>query len=188
MLIFQDAANIEAAYRTFSTHWHGPRKPLDHRDLLNYLSESRYLVDAFCYLPIDPRRPMERSGVIEHYWESGWHVQEKMGKIAGDSYKCNVDVEMALDIIDLCRDIRPDTVVICSGDEDFLPLVSRLRRLGIRVEIASFSGSTARALCRQASGFVNLDIYAQEWLTHQTELEGFEANYDDPTGFNEDEG
>jgi uncharacterized LabA/DUF88 family protein len=164
ILIFQDAANLEAAYRALIQQWDGSRQPLDQGGLLDYLSEGRFLVDAFCYLPVDPRRPLERAGLIDHLWESGWHVQEKLGKIAGDTYKCNVDVEMALDIMESCRDIRPDTVVICSGDEDFLPLITRLRRLGIRVEVASFATAAARTMRRQASGFIDLDIYVEEWL------------------------
>ena len=173
ILIFQDAANIEAAYRELMQQLDAPRKPLDQGNLLNYLAEGRFLVDAFCYLPVDPRRPMERVGIIGHLWESGWHVQEKLGKIVGDSYKCDLDVEMALDILEICRDIRPDTVVICSGDEDFLPLIPRLRRLGIRVEMASFTAAAARTMRRQASGFVDLDVYVAEWLGQQNEPSDF---------------
>jgi uncharacterized LabA/DUF88 family protein len=176
ILIFHDLANIEAGYRTFRQRIGCPHTPFDFGDMLNYLSEGRFLVDAFCYLPIDPRRPMERAALVERLWDSGWHVQEKIGKIAGDSYKCDLDVEMALDIMELCRDIRPDTVVICSGDEDFQPLMPRLRRLGIRVEVASFSASAARAMCRQASGFINLDVYIEQLWGKQAESndEGWE--------------
>jgi uncharacterized LabA/DUF88 family protein len=185
VIIFQDAANIEAAYRALPYRCGQSHKPLDQGELLAYLVEGRFLVDAFCYLPIDPRRTMERAAIINHLWDNGWYVQEKVGKIAGDSYKCDVDVEMALDIMELCRDIRPDTVVICSGDEDFLPLIQRLRRQGIRVEVASFFAAAARPMQRQASGFINLDVFVEECSGRQAEPRDLEE--DEPAEAPEDD-
>ena len=131
VLIFQDVANIEAGYRGLARQSRIPARPLDQGHLLGYLSEGRFLIDAFAYLPVDPRLPIDREILGERFWSGGWHVNEKIGKISNGGFKCNMDVEMALDIMELCLDIRPDSVIICSGDEDFLPLVYRLRRQGL---------------------------------------------------------
>ena len=179
VLIFQDVANIEAGYRGLARQSRIPARPLDQGHLLGYLSEGRFLIDAFAYLPVDPRLPIDREILGERFWSGGWHVNEKIGKISNGGFKCNMDVEMALDIMELCLDIRPDSVIICSGDEDFLPLVYRLRRLGIRVEVASFADCAARALRRQASGYVELDVYVDEWLGRETESPAFFGGRED---------
>jgi uncharacterized LabA/DUF88 family protein len=154
MIIFMDFANIDAGSRR-----HGR---LDYGHLLNYLAEGRFLIDAYNYVPIDPRRSHERERFIDDLWQQGWNVQPKMGKIAGDTYKCNVDVEMTIDMMRAAQEIRPDIIVLCSGDEDFLPVVLELRRMGIRTEVASFEQNVGRRLALQASGFISLDAYLGE--------------------------
>ena len=62
---------------------------------------------------------------------------------------------MALDILELAPAL--DIVVLVSGDGDFVPLVSRIRSLGPRVEVFSFPGSTARELVEIADRYVPLD-------------------------------
>lgn len=160
MLIFMDYANIN-----IPAHNCGG---MDYGHLLQYLAEGRFLIDGYCYVPIDPRRQMERTRAIDELWEQGWNVQPKLGKVAGESYKCNVDVEIAIDMLRAAHNIRPDIIVLCSGDEDFLPVIHEVRRMGIRVEVAAFEQGAARKLRQQASGFISLDVYHREWLEHHS--------------------
>jgi len=159
VIVFLDYANVNDSARE-----HGG---LDYAHLLQYLAEDRFLVDGYCYLPVDPRRQAGHNRTIDALWEQGWNVQAKVGKIAGDSYKCNVDVEMVIDMLRAAHGIRPDIMVLCSGDEDFLPLVHEVRHMGIRVEVAAFEDAAARRLRQQASGFISLDHYLQEWLAER---------------------
>jgi uncharacterized LabA/DUF88 family protein len=39
-------------------------------------------------------------------WEAGFVVKTKVGTIAGDSYKCNVDVKMVMDIMKAVYEIN----------------------------------------------------------------------------------
>lgn len=153
-LVFLDYANINAGAQPF--------RYLDYGDLVRYLGEGRFLVEAYAYVPIDPRNPDGRRNMIRNLQENGWLVYQKMGKIAGDSYKSNVDVEMCIDIMRCAQQIKPDIIVLCSGDGDFVPIARELRRMGIRVEAASFEQCADQALCREASGFISLDVWLEE--------------------------
>ena len=154
VLVFLDFANIDAGCRPFGR--------LDYARLLEYLAQGRFLVEAYAYVPVDPRRPEGRNALIRHLQRSGWMVFPKVGKIAGDSYKSNVDVEMTIDMMRSAEQIRPDIMILCSGDGDFIPVMRELRRRGIRTEVASFEAQADATLPYEASGFVSLDIWQEE--------------------------
>lgn len=135
---------------------------LDYEDLLNYISEGRFLLDAHCYVPIDPRNEHRLDRKLEHLWRSRYIVTTKVGSVAGDTYKCNFDVEMTMDILRIAYQAKPDIIVIGSGDSDFVPLVQEIRKSGIRVEVASFENAAARDMILKCSGFISLDYYLQE--------------------------
>ena len=69
---------------------------------------------------------------------------------------------MAIDITKMAHVIRPDIVVIASGDSDLIPVVNELRKMGIRVEVAAFNSSMSKSLRLKSSSFIDLDIYYQE--------------------------
>ena len=58
--------------------------------------------------------------------------------------------------------MRPDLVVLVSGDSDFVPVVLELRNKGIRVEIAAFGHSMSGLLRHRCSGYINLDVLVDE--------------------------
>ena len=157
VLVFHDFANINRSAADQGID-------LDHGHLLDYLGEGRFLADAHCYVPIDPRNPHVRDREIDTLWGQGYFVHTKVGTHAGESYKCNFDVELTMDLIRLAHGIRPDIIVLASGDGDFVPVVLELRRMGIRVEVASFPRSTARQLQLCCSGYIDLDLYCREGL------------------------
>lgn len=138
---------------------------LNYGHLLNYISEGRFLIDAHCYVPIDPRNKFSVDNEIEELWASGYIVNSKVGSIAGDTYKCDFDIEIAMDITKSVYVSKPDIIVLATGDIDFVPLVLQLRRDGVRVEIASFKDSASRDLILKCSGFISLDkYYSEEYL------------------------
>ena len=61
-------------------------------------------------------------------------------------YKANVDVMMAIDALELSIEIRPDVVILVTGDADFAYLAIKLRRHGIRVEVASVAANLGNML------------------------------------------
>ena len=137
--VFVDFANLSRSASENSIS-------LDYEEFLEYLVAGRHLVEAVSYVPIDPRAPTARDAECEGLWLGGYFVKTKVGKIAGDTYKCNVDVEMTIDILNAALDMNIDTAVIVSGDGDFVPVVEYLRGRGIRVEVCGFMSTMAREM------------------------------------------
>lgn len=151
--VFLDFANVDASSRKMNCD-------IDYGELLNYLAdeaEERTLQTAYAYVPIDPRQEHAMDDTISELWQAGYIVQSKVGTIAGETYKCDFDVEMSLDIARIAYTNAPDIVVLVSGDSDFIPIVLDLRGRGIRVEVAAFNVSMSRQLALKSSGFINLD-------------------------------
>jgi uncharacterized LabA/DUF88 family protein len=151
--VFLDYANINAASQSIGCR-------VDYGQLLDYLAnedEGRFLQTALAYVPIDPRQEHAMDAEIGTLWDQSFIVKSKVGTIAGQSYKCDFDVEMTLDLIKTEFDQKPDIVVIASGDADFIPAVLELRGKGIRVEVASFGNSMSNVLSHRCSGYINLD-------------------------------
>jgi uncharacterized LabA/DUF88 family protein len=82
-----------------------------------------------------------------------------VGTPAGESYKCDFDVELTLEAMRAIELMRPDIVVLLCGDGDFVPLIMELRRRGIRAEVAAFLDNTSRELLLRCSGFIDLDVW-----------------------------
>jgi uncharacterized LabA/DUF88 family protein len=59
---------------------------------------------------------------------------------------------------------RLDSVVIVSGDGDFVPLVEYLQTVGIQVEVVSFGQSTSQKLRETADDFVDLSVSPRKYL------------------------
>lgn len=156
LVIFNDYANLHAGFEQFGAR-------LDEQDLLGYLSDGRFLVEAHAFVPIDPRNPHGREAAIEALWQMGYLVHTKLGTIVGDGYRCNLDVELTMEVMRTAELVKPDIIVLISGDKDFLPVMTELRRRGIRVEVAALpSVNAARELMLKASGFINLETYQAE--------------------------
>lgn len=150
--VFVDYANINR-----SASDHGVR--LDYAALLDYLVADRRLVEALAYVPIDPSLPYGRDAECDELWSARFFVKTKMGKRVDNTFKCNVDVEMTIDIMNAALDMGIDTVILVSGDGDFMPVVSYLRGRGIRVEICGFPANTARELMLKSSGYIDMEQY-----------------------------
>src|SRR5437764_11146356 len=160
VVLFLDYANIIRAAREKRYH-------LDFHDVLQYMSEGRFLVDAHCYVPINPRNEHRLDGDIEELWRSGYIVNTKRGTIAGGTYKCNFDVEITMDMLKVVYQVKPDIVVLASGDSDFVSLIQEVRKSGVRVEVAAFEETAGPDILRKCSGFIDLAVYYEGYLAAQ---------------------
>jgi len=160
VVVFLDYANINRAARE-------KRYRLDYHHLLQYVGEGRFLIDAYCYVPINPRNEHRLDGAIEDLWRSGYLVTTKVGNIAGGTYKCNFDVEITMDVLKAMYQVKPDIIVLASGDADFVPLIQEVRKAGIRVEVAAFVETAGADVLLKCSGFINLAVYYASYLAAQ---------------------
>lgn len=161
-IVFLDYANINRASEDVG-------RKMDWNNLLNYLSQGRFLIDAHAYVPIDPRNEHRMDRTIEDLWLAGYMVHSKVGVVRPDGYICDFDVEMAIDAMRVAQVVKPDIFVLASGDGHCMAIVSELRKMGIRVEVASLRHSTATEMMLKSSGFIDLDDYIS---TLQAQEEG----------------
>jgi len=86
-----------------------------------------------------------------------------------------------MDMLKTVYQIKPDIIILASGDVDFVPLVTEVRKIGIRVEVASFENSASRDLILKCSGFIDLDkYYTDVYLPSKHGAPGYEAEGADP--------
>jgi uncharacterized LabA/DUF88 family protein len=81
---------------------------------------------------------------------------------AGGAKKADWDVGLAVDAIKMSP--RLDSVVIVSGDGDFVPLVEYLQTIGVQVEVVSFGKSTSGKLREAVDDFVDLSENPRKYL------------------------
>ncbi|MFA6301052.1 MAG: NYN domain-containing protein [Candidatus Paceibacterota bacterium] len=81
---------------------------------------------------------------------------------AGGAKKADWDVGLAVDAIKMSP--RLDSVVIVSGDGDFIPLVEYLQTNGVQVEVVSFGKSTSGKLREAVDDFVDLSENPRKYL------------------------
>ena len=81
---------------------------------------------------------------------------------SGGTKKADWDVGLAVDAIKMSPKL--DSVVIVSGDGDFVPLVEYLQSIGVQVEVVSFGKSTSGKLREAADDFVDLSENSRKYL------------------------
>ncbi|WBL35938.1 NYN domain-containing protein [Tepidiforma flava] len=154
--VFVDAANIELALDRL-------KHRVNWRKMLDYLSEGRQLVRAVAYSPVheDPGVSLETQRFAEPFLDNGFRVVTKPFKRFSDgTIKANVDIEMALDIMEMLD--RLDVVVLVSGDGDFERLVEVVQAKGVRVEVVAVGSSTASNLRHAADRFIDIQSILQK--------------------------
>ncbi len=184
IVVFLDYANINRAATE-------KRFRLDYQDLLRYMGEHRFLIDAHCYVPINPRSEHRLDRVIEELWRSGYIVTTKVGSFAGFTYKCNFDVEITMDVLKAVYQLKPDIIVLASGDSDFVSLILEVRKSGVRVEVAAFEETAGAEILSKCSGFIDLGVYYDGYLAAQNgdiaAVDSIEEQYKDLIQSQEDE-
>jgi len=81
----------------------------------------------------------------------------------GGAKKADWDVGLAVDAIKMAPKL--DTVILVSGDGDFVPLVEYLKiNEGCQVEVVSFGQSTSQKLKEAADEFVDLSSNPRKYL------------------------
>ena len=94
----------------------------------------------------------------------GYEVKAKdLQVFVGGAKKGDWDIGIAMDCIELAP--RLDTVVLISGDGDFVQLVEHLRRaMGCRTEVIAFGRSASGKLKEAADQFTDLDKNTKKYL------------------------
>jgi uncharacterized LabA/DUF88 family protein len=159
VLVLVDESNVGSSVRTAGRglDW------LKLRDFLAGPDSGRDLIEMVVYAGLPPAIPTwqderDRKNKFVHWLRSnGFMVVTKDGAPAEEGhYKANVDVMMAIDALELSIEMRPDVVILVTGDADFAYLATKLRRHAIRVEVASAAGNLGNILRSAANDVVDL--------------------------------
>ena len=122
---------------------------------------SRKLVRAVAY--VITTEAGDEKNFFEALTKLGIETKTKDLQIfAGGSKKADWDVGLAVDAIKMSP--RLDSVVIVSGDGDFVPLVEYLQTQGVQVEVVSFGKSTSLKLREAVDDFVDLSENPRKYL------------------------
>lgn len=155
-LIFVDEGNLTGICSRLS-------RSIDWIKLREFLSRDKEVLEMFVYAGLPPATPewAEFRGKRErflHWLEAeGFYVVRKQGRpTTHQAYKANVDVMMTAEAVELSVELRPDTVILVTGDGDFGFVAARLRRRGIRVEVAAFEHNLGDDLRIAASALTDL--------------------------------
>jgi len=159
VLVLVDESNVSSSVRTVGRglDW------LKLRDFLAGPNTARDLIEMVVYAGLPPtistwQDERDRKNKFVHWLRSnGFMVVTKDGAPAEEGhYKANVDVMMAIDALELSIEMRPDVVILVTGDADFAYLVIKLRRHGIRVEVASVAANLGHILRSAANDVIDL--------------------------------
>ena len=159
LLVLVDESNVGSSVRTAG-------RGLDWLKLREFLAgpnTGRDLIEMVVYAGLPPAIPVwqeerDKKNKFMHWLRSnGFMVVTKDGAPAEEGhYKANVDVMMAIDALELSVEMQPDVVILVTGDADFAYLAIKLRRRGIRVEVASVASNLGNILRSAANDVIDL--------------------------------
>jgi uncharacterized LabA/DUF88 family protein len=170
LAVFIDGANLYAASRTLGFD-------VDYKNLLAHFRRQGNLIRAYYYTAMleteeySPLRPL-----VDWLGYNGYAVVTKPAKEFTDAtgrrrVKGSVDIEMAVDVLDLAPHL--DHVVIFTGDGDLRRLVESVQRRGVRVSVVSTiktqPAMIADELRRQADVFIDLADLSEHITRRQVE-------------------
>lgn len=126
------------------------------QNLIRYAIQDRQLVRIFAYVvKSENSEETGEAAFFEALEKLGIELRVKDLQIyPGGFKKADWDVGMAVDAIRLSPAV--DTIVLATGDGDFIPLVEYLQAHGKLVEVISFSKSASGKLKEAADEFVDL--------------------------------
>ncbi|MEK7510397.1 MAG: NYN domain-containing protein [Patescibacteria group bacterium] len=135
------------------------------REILKTAIAGRRLIRAFAY--VVRTKTGEEKPFFEALTSLGIETRIKdLQEYFGGLKKADWDVGIAVDAIKTSQSV--DTVVLASGDGDYVPLVEYLQNQGKRVEVMAFGKSTSSKLREAADEFIDLEESAERYLLRKS--------------------
>lgn len=121
----------------------------------------RKLIRSFAY--VVRTKTGEEKAFFEALARAGIEMRVKdLQEFYGGAKKADWDVGMTVDAVRTADIV--DTIVIVSGDGDFVPLVEYLKGRGRRVETIAFARSASQKLREAADDFLDLGSLPKKYL------------------------
>jgi len=130
-------------------------------EILKSAVAGRKLIRAMAY--VVTTESGEEKAFLEALTKAGIEVKSKDLQIfPGGMKKADWDVGMAVDAIELSKKV--DSVVLVTGDGDFIPLVEHLKAQGQMVEVIAFGKSASNKLQEAVDDFTDLGKNPAKYL------------------------
>lgn len=127
---------------------------LNFAKLMDKAVRGRQLIRAICYV-VD-NADIDQSSFIDMLKGNGYEIKSKALRTRADgSSKADWDMGMAIDAVSLAEKL--DSLVIVSGDGDFIDLVRYLQSKGVFVEAISFLKSTNEDLTKVVDLYIPIE-------------------------------
>ena len=159
-MIFIDGSNLFWACRRIPGH---PDYKIDILKLIDRLNEARSLVRPYYYCAIGV--PPNPSQVRFHHKlrYSGVTVKTKpLRRRGGGWVEKGVDVALVIDLLSMAYRNAYDVAIVVSGDKDFEGAIEEVKRLGKRIELASFDHVVSEDLKMMADKYISLSEMIDE--------------------------
>lgn len=155
--VLVDVANM---YHSAKNLYNNAR--VNFKEVLKTAVANRKLIRAIAY--VIKAKSIEEQSFFEALDKQGFEVKMKDLQIfIGGAKKADWDVGLSIDAIKLADKL--DSIIIVSGDGDYVPLVNYLKEnRGCQVEIIAFGQTTSSKLVEVADYFVDLSKNKTKFL------------------------
>jgi uncharacterized LabA/DUF88 family protein len=167
-MAFIDAANINKSAESLGIK-------IDYKKFLNFIKKyfleedpphSYSLIRPY-YYSADDKNP-KRSHFYDKLREFGYETRileivttQNKEKII--QKQKGVDILLATEMLTFAFRNNYDAAILCSGDQDFLPVLKEIKDLGKRIFVFGFESSVAFKLKNEADKFCKLDDYLNDF-------------------------
>jgi uncharacterized LabA/DUF88 family protein len=132
------------------------------KKLLEIAVQGRPLTRGIAYV-INADQEGETNEFFEAVNSAGFEVKEKpLQTFFGGAKKGDWDVGIAMDAVRLAPKV--DSIVLVSGDGDFLPVVTYLQSAGCLVEVIAFRKTANHNLVETADAFTDIEEHKSSML------------------------
>lgn len=137
------------------------------KEVVNAAVAGRKLIRSFAY--VVRTKTGEEKAFFDALIKEGIETRVKdLQEFYGGAKKADWDVGMAIDAVRTADVV--DTVVIVSGDGDFLPLADYLKGRGRRVEVIAFGRTTSQKIKEEADDFLDMEDAPARFLMRSPRL------------------
>jgi len=130
-------------------------------EILKTAVANRSLIRAFAY--VVSTKTGEEKPFFDALINLGIETRvRELQEFYGGAKKADWDVGIVIDAVRMASSV--DTLVLASGDGDFISLIEYLRNQGKRVEVIAFGKSTSGKLIEEADEFIDLCDNPKKYL------------------------
>jgi len=131
------------------------------REILKTAVSQRSLIRAFAY--VVRTKTGEEKSFFDALIKLGFETRVRdLQEYYGGLKKADWDVGITVDAIRIAPSV--DTIVLASGDGDFLQLIDYLKNQGKRIEVIAFSRSASSKLKEGADEFIDIEKSPEKYL------------------------